>query len=227
MWPEMYRQRELGYVSRQHGVAWFDQGHVRVISLNTSDIPYILDEKGQKKYDVKLTLGVREDQVQELIEILQRSSGKQVILLSHANPINRKGGNALKYNGRSLHELLVAFNQKEKGRMHSSKDVPAEFRLSNDFDFTKVKDARIIAYFCGHRHVEDQYRINGIQYVLFNCSALMGPSHQLTTKYNKNLNRKMDHQNEFAGYVVNVDLFRRRIKVFGYGAATRRRIFLI
>ena len=227
MWPEMYRQRELGYVSRQHGVAWFDQGHVRVISLNTSDIPYILNEKGQKKYDVKLTLGVREDQVQELIEILQRSSGKQVILLSHANPINRKGGNALKYNGRSLHELLVAFNQKEKGRMHSSKDVPAEFRLSNDFDFTEVKDARIIAYFCGHRHVEDQYRINGIQYVLFNCSALMGPNHQLTNKYNKNLNRKMDHQNEFAGYVVNVDLFRRRIKVFGYGAATRRRIFFI
>jgi hypothetical protein len=90
MWPEMYRQRELGYISRQHGVAWFDQGHVRVISLNTSDIPYILDEKGQKKYDVKLTLGVREDQVQELIEILQQSSGKQVILLSHANPINRK-----------------------------------------------------------------------------------------------------------------------------------------
>lgn len=227
MWPEMYQQRKLHYLSKQHGVAWFDKGHVRVISLNTSDIPYILDEKGQKKYDVKITLGIREDQVQELIEILQQSSGKQIVLMSHANPINRKGGNALKYNGRSLHELLVAFNQKEKGRMHSSKDVPPEFRLSNDFDFTKVQDAKIIAYFCGHRHVEDQYRINGIQYILFNCSALMGPSHQLTTKYNKNLNRKMDHQNEFAGYIVNVDLSRRRIKVFGYGAATRRRIFFI
>lgn len=227
MWPEMYQQRKLHYLSKQHGVAWFDKGHVRVISLNTSDIPYILDEKGQKKYDVKITLGVREDQVQELIEILQQSSGKQIVLMSHANPINRKGGNALKYNGRSLHELLVAFNQKEKGRMHSSKDVPPEFRLSNDFDFTKVQDAKIIAYFCGHRHVEDQYRINGIQYILFNCSALMGPSHQLTTKYNKNLNRKMDHQNEFAGYIVNVDLSRRRIKAFGYGAATRRRIFFI
>lgn len=227
MWPEMYQQRKLHYLSKQHGVAWFDKGHVRVISLNTSDIPYILDEKGQKKYDVKITLGVREDQVQELIEILQQSSGKQIVLMSHANPINRKGGNALKYNGRSLHELLVAFNQKEKGRMHSSKDVPPEFRLSNDFDFTKVQGAKIIAYFCGHRHVEDQYRINGIQYILFNCSALMGPSHQLTTKYNKNLNRKMDHQNEFAGYIVNVDLSRRRIKAFGYGAATRRRIFFI
>ena len=186
-----------------------------------------MDEKGQKKHDVKITLGVREDQIQELIEILQQSSGKQIVLMSHANPINRKGGNALKYNGRSLHELLVAFNQKEKGRMHSSKDVPPEFRLTNDFDFTGVEDARIIAYFCGHRHVEDQYRINGIQYILFNCSALMGPNHQLTTKYNKNLNREIDHQNEFAGYIVNIDLKKRRIKVFGYGAASRRRMFLI
>jgi hypothetical protein len=227
MWPDMYKQPRIHYISRQHGVAWFDFGHVRVISLNTSDIPYRLDEKGQKKYDVKITLGVREDQIQELIEILQQSSGKQIVLMSHANPINRKGGNALKYNGRSLHELLVAFNQKEKGRMHSSKDVPPEFRLTNDFDFTGVEDARIIAYFCGHRHVEDQYRINGIQYILFNCSALMGPNHQLTTKYNKNLNREIDHQNEFAGYIVNIDLKKRRIKVFGYGAASRRRMFLI
>ena len=227
MWPDMYKQPRIHYISRQHGVAWFDFGHVRVISLNTSDIPYRLDEKGQKKHDVKITLGVREDQIQELIEILQQSSGKQIVLMSHANPINRKGGNALKYNGRSLHELLVAFNQKEKGRMHSSKDVPPEFRLTNDFDFTGVEDARIIAYFCGHRHVEDQYRINGIQYILFNCSALMGPNHQLTTKYNKNLNREIDHQNEFAGYIVNIDLKKRRIKVFGYGAASRRRMFLI
>ena len=227
MWPDMYKQPRIHYISRQHGVAWFDFGHVRVISLNTSDIPYRLDEKGQKKHDVKITLGVREDQIQELIEILQQSSGKQIVLMSHANPINRKGGNALKYNGRSLHELLVAFNQKEKGRMHSSKDVPPEFRLTNDIDFTGVEDARIIAYFCGHRHVEDQYRINGIQYILFNCSALMGPNHQLTTKYNKNLNREIDHQNEFAGYIVNIDLKKRRIKVFGYGAASRRRMFLI
>lgn len=45
MWPDMYKQPRIHYISRQHGVAWFDFGHVRVISLNTSDIPYRLDEK--------------------------------------------------------------------------------------------------------------------------------------------------------------------------------------
>ena len=227
MWPDMYCQKGIHYVSRQHGVAYFDIDDVRVVSVNTSDLPYILDNKGHKRYDTKITLAVREDQIEEIIEILTKSSNKKIIFMSHANPINRKGSNALKYNGRSLHELLVAFNQREKGRMHASDGEPAEFRLSNYFDFTKVKNARIVAYFCGHRHREDQYRINGIQYILFNCSALMGPNHSLTTKYNKNLNRKIDHNNEFAGYIVNVDLKRHRIQSFGYGAASRRRVYFI
>lgn len=227
MYPSMYSQARIHYVSRQHGVGYFDFGDLRVISVNTSDVPYVLNNKGQKRYDTKITLAVREDQIEEIIEILERSSNKKIIFMSHANPINRKGSNALKYNGRSLHELLVAFNQKEKGRMHMNEGVPPEFRLSNDFDFTQIKNARIIAYFCGHRHREDQYRINGIQYVLFNCSALMGPNHSLTTKYNKNWQRQIDTATEYAGYVVNVDLNKRRMQVFGYGAASKRRIYFI
>lgn len=227
MWPGMYAQEGIHYISRQHGVCYYDVDNVRFISVNTSDLPYILDAQGQKKYDAKITLAIREDQMQEIIEILQQSSNKKIVFMSHGNPINRKGSNALKYNGRSLHELLVAFNQGEKGQMHSSRGIPPEFRLANDFDFTNVKNARIIAYFCGHRHVEDQFRINGIQYILFNCSALMGPNHVLTTKYNKNWNRQIDHQTEFAGYLVNIDSRRHFIQVFGYGAASKRRIFYI
>ncbi|HBQ43817.1 MAG TPA: serine/threonine protein phosphatase, partial [Lactobacillus acetotolerans] len=87
--------------------------------------------------------------------------------------------------------------------------------------------ARIVAYFCGHRHREDQYRINGIQYILFNCSALMGPNHVLTTKYNKNWHREIDSATEFAGYIVNIDLKKHIIQAFGYGAASKRRIFFI
>lgn len=227
MWPQMYRQPRLHYVSRQHGVCYYDLDDLRLIAVNTSDIPYMLNARGQKKYDTKLTLGIREDQMEEVIEILERSSNKKIIFMSHANPINRKGSNALKYNGRTLHELLVAFNQRERGRLHASRNVPPEFCLTNDFDFSQIKNAKIVAYFCGHCHREDQYRINGIQYILFNCSALMGPNHQLTTKYNKNWNRQRDHETEFAGYVVNVDLIKRRIQVFGYGASSRRRIFFI
>ena len=64
MWPDMYRQKNIHYVSRQHGVAYFDFNDIRVISVNTSDLPYILNNKGQKKYDAKITLAVREDQIE-------------------------------------------------------------------------------------------------------------------------------------------------------------------
>lgn len=76
--------------------------------------------------------------MQEIIEILENSNGKTIIFMSHANPITRKGTNALKFNGRSLHELMVAFNQREKGYLNS-RDVPPEFTLANSFDFTKIK----------------------------------------------------------------------------------------
>ena len=226
MWPTMYSQKGIHYISRQHGVAYFDKDNIRFITVNTSDVPYELDKNGKKKYDTKIALAIREDQMQEIIEILEKSSGKQIVFMSHANPINRHGGNALKYNGRSLHELLVAFNQREKGYLDSH-DVPAEFSLSNSFDFTNIQDARIVAYFCGHRHNEDQYRINGIQYVLFNCSALMGANHALTTQYNKRWKRKIDHPNESAGYIVNIDPDRHVMQAFGYGASSRRRMYRI
>lgn len=226
MWPAMYAQRGANYISRKHGVVYFDKGDVRVITVNTSDVPYILNDKGQKKYDSKIALAIREDQMQEIIEILESSSDKQIIFMSHGSPITHHGNNALKYNGRSLHELLVAFNQREKGYLNSH-DVPAQFMLANDFDFTKIKNAKIIAYFCGHRHIEDQFRINGIQYILFNCSALMGPNHALTTRYNKRWNRRYDLPSEYAGYVVNIDTKRHIMQIFGYGAASKRRIYRI
>ena len=164
MWPSMYAQDGIHYITRKHGVAYFDKDDVRIITVNTSDLPYELDEQGKKKYDTKLALAIREDQMQEIIEILENSNGKTIIFMSHANPITRKGTNALKFNGRSLHELMVAFNQREKGYLNS-RDVPPEFTLANSFDFTKIKNAKIVAYLCGHRHTEDQYRINGIQYI--------------------------------------------------------------
>ena len=53
----------------------------------------------------------------------------------------------------------------------------------------------------------------------------MGPNHALTTQYNKRWNRQMDHANEAAGYIVNVDVQRHLLQVFGYGAASKRRFY--
>ncbi len=67
MFPSMYGQSRIHYISRQHGVAYFDLDGLRVISVNTSDVPYVLNKKGQKRYDTKITLAIREDQMEEII----------------------------------------------------------------------------------------------------------------------------------------------------------------
>lgn len=224
MWTNMYRQHNIHYISRQHGVAYFDYGDLRIIMINTSDVPYILDDNGKKKYNTQHTLALSEDQVQEIIEILEKSVNKQIIFMGHAVPIDRKGMNSLKYNGRSLHELMVAFNQREKGYLNSH-DVPLEYTLTNKFDFSNVVKGKIIAYFAGHAHAEDQYRINSIQYITFNCSALVSLSD--SNKYNHRYNRQVDQRTEYAGYVVNVDLDKKLLQVFGYGAASKRRVYRI
>ena len=46
-------------------------------------------------------------------------------------------------------------------------------------------------------------------------SLRMVGNHSLTTKYIKNLDRRIDQNNEFAGYIVNVDLKRHRIQSTG------------
>ena len=55
----------------------------------------------------------------------------------------------------------------------------------------------------------------------------MGPNHALTTQYNKRWKRNIDHPNEAAGYVVNIDPKRHVMQAFGYGASSRRRIYRI
>ena len=71
----------------QARVAYFDKDDVRIITVNTSDLPYELDEQGKKNTILNFALAIREDQMQEIIEILENSNGKTIIFMSHANPI--------------------------------------------------------------------------------------------------------------------------------------------
>ncbi|WP_207233389.1 hypothetical protein [Holzapfeliella floricola] len=118
----------------------------------------------------KKTLAVREDQVEEIIEILSISHHKRIIFMGHSVPITRRGDNALKYNGRTLHELFVAFNQKAIGHL-SNHGVPIEFKLGNQFDFSKVVDSQIVSYIGGHHQTESNYRLNTIDYITLNTSS--------------------------------------------------------
>ncbi|UQS82008.1 metallophosphoesterase [Bombilactobacillus folatiphilus] len=207
------------------GLSYFDQANFRVIMLNTSDLPYIIDKKGQKQYDGKLVLGLRQQQVQILTQLLQASVNKQVLILSHANLL-KANGQAAVHNGKAVHDLLKAFNQGLVGQL-VHQDIDPQFSLNVEFDFRENQTGRVWACLAGHRHTEAQYRLDSIQYVLLNVSALMGKKHFLTTKFNRAWHRQKDQLSEFAGYIVNLNVRQAELNIFGYGAATFWRKFKI
>jgi predicted phosphodiesterase len=226
IWQTMYQQRSVKKLSTNYGVSYFDKNNLRVVFINTTDVPYHLDAQGRKIYDSKLTLAVRNGQLKEIVQILQQSANKKIIVCGHGNLMTVKGNNGLQYNGKAVHDLFKAFNQGLSGSLqHQDKDN--NFSLALDFDFTNNLSGQVVAYICGHRHVEDQFKIDGIQYILLNVSALMGKKHSLTTKYNRSWDRKKDEVSEFAGYVINLNQAGDSLKVFGYGAATPLRKFKI
>ncbi|WP_056992812.1 metallophosphoesterase family protein [Lacticaseibacillus saniviri] len=205
----------------RHGLSWFDTPQIRVVTLNTSDVP-VRWINGRKNYDVKKTLAVTLGQIQELIQVLADAGDRDVLVLSHAPMINKSGKPALKYNGRAVHELLRAVNLHAKGTVNLGNHP--DFGGQADFDFTSTS-GNIIAVLSGHYHYEADYAVNGIHYSVQNVSALMGRHHALTTRFNRNFDRHINQTNEYAGYVVSVDPNQRTLTIFGYGAATPERRF--
>lgn len=224
VYKKLFAQAQVKQLSYETGLGYFDKGATRVIFLNTSDVPYLIGKNGLKKYDVKLTLAIRQQQIAELIDILQHSPNKQIVILGHANLLKEDGSEGLQYNGHAVHELLVAFNRHLKGRLQP-RTTNSDFAVDLPFNFSQNETGQVWAYICGHLHTENAYRLNGIQYVLLNCSALMGPDHALTTKYNRAWKRQQGTLTEFAGYVIDINAQTRRLQIFGYGAASPERTF--
>ncbi|WP_262315416.1 metallophosphoesterase family protein [Lacticaseibacillus parakribbianus] len=204
-----------------HGLSVFDWANIRVITLNTSDVP-VRWLGGRKNYDVKKTLAVTAAQVQELIDALQSAGSRDVLIMSHAPVMTRSGKPGLRFNGRQVHEVLRAFNAKLAGQVTFGEHP--DFGGQAQFDFSHTKGT-IIASLAGHWHTEEDFAVNGIHYCLLNTAALMGRNHGLTTRFNRKWNRLINTPSEYAGYVVSINAATRRLGVFGYGAATPSRVF--
>lgn len=221
--PLLFDQPQIKYESEETGLFYFDKGNIRAIFLNTSDVPYKLNVRGIKKYDVKKVRALCQKQFEELVKILENSANRRVIVYGHTPLLDSKGESGLTYNGRTVHELFVAFNKHLKGEVNNG--LVGDFAINTKFDFSNIRGGKISAYICGHKHIESNYRFDDIDYVLLNCSALMGKNHNLTTKYNKVWDRHLNTVTEYAGYIVDINPATEKLSVYGYGAASTIRVF--
>nr|WP_153494297.1 metallophosphoesterase [Companilactobacillus mishanensis] len=215
---KVFDQPEISRLNSVSKIGWFDKGSVRVIFLNTSDIPYILNGN-TKKYDFKKVRGVREQQLEDLITVLEKTVDKRVVVFGHANLISPSGRSALNFNGDLVQKVFTSFNNKESGLLKN--ELTGDFGVNLHYDFNDTGISQISNYICGHMHYEKYYKVGGINHIILNCSALMGKKHGLTTDYNKKWDRRYNEVSELAGYFIDIDPDKMLLQIFGYGSATR------
>lgn len=213
-----FEQSAIKHPNAVSKIAYVDKGDIRVVFLNTSDIPYILNG-GSKKYDFKKTRGIREQQIEDLIEVLEQTVDKHVVVFGHANLITPSGRSALNFNGDLVQRIFTEFNNKSTGQLQN--ELTGDFGVNVHYDFTQTGISQISNYLCGHMHYEKYYKVAGINHIILNCSALMGKRHGLTTDYNKKWDRRYNEVSELAGYFININPDKMLLQIFGYGAATR------
>lgn len=133
---------------------------IRIINLNTNDLPVIPDEKGQisRKICGQWVMGLQQRQLQWLAESLQFSEpGWSVMLMSHMCPFLPTDEPI--HNGDLVRQLLLAYRNGQKGTLTGySELLPAKV----SFDFSANRSHDLLPYFYGHIHEDTVTVCDGI-----------------------------------------------------------------
>lgn len=185
---------------------------IRVINLNTSDIPYVLNEEGMlvKEYCGHWNPGIREKQLIWLSNALKLDEpGWAVMFMSHDFPV-KKDSNEEVRNGSLAWKIILAYKNGEKGSVKSEEE---HFETEVSFDFTKNKSNEVLPYLFGHIHKDIEFVEDGI--VAVSTKNLIGT-----------LDREWDCPEEKpdGGWdCIFVDRKNRVMKTIRYGATQEKR----
>ncbi len=146
----------------------FTKAKIRVIMLNSIDIPYIPKDKGLKYYG-QWHYGFCNDQLNWLANKALRFSkpGWGVIIMTHNDfsPASSKlfDGVMEPVNSDMIRGILNAFQKKEMGTLESAaEDHEAKIK----YNFRNNKSSEFIAVFAGHRHGNLYEYIDGKPHIL-------------------------------------------------------------
>lgn len=130
-----------------------DNANTRIIFLNSSDVPYIVQE-GIMKYNQQWHFGYTEKQLSWLCGTALANAPENVIFIEHMpfDHVRHNYSNEFIYNTDALDALTVAFSHGEKLRIESSHE-DLGYDISADF---QGKTHNIPARISGHCHIDTQ-----------------------------------------------------------------------
>ena len=136
--------------------------------MNTSDFPYeeanVFDENGKfarKGYCALWVFGIRQKQIQWLIDALSVEEGWSVMILSHnfILPYQDQQESDFVRNGNYVWEILKAYRNGEKGSIQGGE---GNFEINVEYDFTQNKSNDLLPMIFGHCHKDVVLTMDGI-----------------------------------------------------------------
>ena len=188
---ELISNRDLYHIYGKNlkGVVWgkkhdmyyyydIPNSNVRIIVLNSNDVPFLADGSGNAKFNSNTNYAFRQAQLNWLANEALKTD-KHIMICTHIVPVGHYEGMYYNYelplNYLELRTILEAFKNKQRGNVtknHSGtkfQNLGADtFDINVAYDFT-LNTGSIIGVFGGHLHDDNNVIINGIHYITTNC----------------------------------------------------------
>lgn len=140
----------------------FPAKKIRVVVLNTSDIPKILTEDGKitPPSFAQHCLGIGEKQLRWLTKSLEfDEEGWSVLFASHNIVCPEANPKRTVHNGQIAWDIIKAFKNKTAVTFKSDEEF---FEAEVECDFTKNKSNEVLLYMYGHNHMDIKGVFDGI-----------------------------------------------------------------
>lgn len=211
-------RKNNGVIEDESLYYFVDIDKVRVIVLDTTDLPETeLNEDGKIFFASGYQAGIRQKQIDFLIDALKVPSDTSVIILSHHSLSAGVGEDTSSiYNADIVRGILEAF--KNGGTYSVEQNDYQYFKAKVDVDYSAYGKRDIIGCFAGHTHCDDLYTINGINYVVIDSSI---------AKTSENASNRQSKSTSDVIETVKVDRENKTVNIirFGYGITTLDRSY--
>jgi predicted phosphodiesterase len=197
----------------------FPNKKLRVIILNTNDIPIIYKRNGSLKYKGIMQYGISNEQLNWVAHTALNFSDKKdkrewkVIFFSHVCFLRKINFNRSIANGDVMLNIIEAF---KKGKEYSSMRTIGDYAQSVDVDFTSQGPMKVIAMISGHVHKDAIAKVNGIDFITTLNSVPIRSNPRVTPI------RRLNTVTENAFDVFSINTRSRIIYIYRYGAGSDR-----
>ncbi|WP_338631122.1 BppU family phage baseplate upper protein [Clostridium baratii] len=188
--------------------------NVRIITLNSCDVPYIRLEDGNIKYNPNFIYNYSQKQIDFLINTLKNSGDKHIVINTHIPLLNESEGMVanvtMPNNNECVLGVLKAFKE---GSSYTYSNDKEDFEVSVNCNF--LTSGTIIGVFCGHIHYDCLIKKDGINHISINCD--------LMDKWTDSQpDRIFNTSSQFCFDILTINIKNKEVKMTRVGAGDNR-----